>query len=137
LNNSFREVQNYLRDSLSKFGNLSIPTMPEISDYIVPIRMKEEEDSYTVQVMVPGFNKDELKVTIEDNVLIVSGERSKDESYKDNSEFFSEKCERKIALYDDIDYQNVKVDLKNGILNIHLPKEESKSKKAITFTIDD
>lgn len=137
MSNSFKEIQNYLKDSISKFGNLSVPTMPEISDYIVPIRMKEEEDSYTVQVMVPGFSKDELKVTIQDNILIVSGEHSKDESYEDNNEFFSEKCERKIALNDDIDYQNVKVDLKNGILNVHLPKEEPKSKKAITFTIDD
>lgn len=136
MSNSFKEIQSYLRDSLNKFGELNLPKC-EITDYIVPVRMKEEEDSYTVQVMVPGFSKEELKVSIKDNILTVSGERGKDESYEDNSEFFSEKCERKIALNDDIDYQNVKVDLKNGILNVRLPKEESKSKKAITFTIGD
>lgn len=137
MSNSFKEVQNYLRDSISKFGNLSIPTKYEVTDYIVPIRMKEEKNSYTIQVMVPGYNKEELKVTIEDNILTVSGEHAKDESYKDNSVFFSEKCERKIALNNDIDYQKVKVDLKNDILNIHLPKKESESKNEITFTIED
>lgn len=136
MSNSFKEIQNYLRDSLNKFGELNLPEC-KITDYIVPVRMKEEENSYTVQVMVPGFNKEELKVTIKDNVLIVSGERSKDESYEDNSEFFSEKCERKIALNDDIDYQNVKVDLKNGILSIHLPKKESKNEESISFEIED
>lgn len=136
MSNSFKEIQNYLRDSLNRFGELNLPKC-EITDYIVPVRMKEEENSYTVQVMVPGFNKEELKVTIKDNVLIVSGERSKDESYEDNSEFFSEKCERKIALNDDIDYQNVKVDLKNGILSIHLPKKESKNEESISFEIED
>lgn len=137
MNNYLKEVQAYLKDSVDRFGNLSLPIKYDVTDYIVPIRMKEEEDSYTVQVMVPGYNKEELKVAIEDNVLTVSGEHAKDESFKDNSAFFSEKCERKIALNNDIDYQKVKVDLKNGVLNIHLPKKESESKNEITFTIED
>lgn len=136
MSNSFKEIQSYLRDSLNKFGELNLPEC-KITDYVVPVRMKEEENSYTIQVMVPGFNKEELKVTIKDNILTVAGERSKDEGYDDNHEFFSEKCERKIALSDDIDYQNVKVDLKNGILNIYLPKEETKSKEAISLKIED
>ncbi len=136
MSNSFKEIQSYLRDSLNKFGELNLPEC-KITDYVVPIRMKEEENSYTIQVMVPGFNKEELKVTIKDNILTVAGERSKDDSYKDNSSFFSEKCERKIALNDDIDYQNVKVDLKNGILSIHLPKKESKNEESISFEIED
>lgn len=136
MSNSFKEIQSYLRDSLNKFGELNLPEC-KITDYYVPVRMKEEENSYTIQVMVPGFSKEELKVTIKDNILTVAGERSKDDSYEDNSSFFSEKCERKIALNDDIDYQNVKVDLKNGILSIYLPKEENKGKEAISFKIED
>lgn len=137
MSNYLKEVQTYLRDSMDRFGDLSLPSKRILTDYVVPIRMKQDENAYKVQVMVPGFDKKDLSVTVKDNVLQVLGERSKDESYEGNNEFFSEKCERKVALSDDIDYQNVKVDLKNGILNIYLPKKESKDKNEITFKIED
>lgn len=137
MNNCFKEIQNYLRDSMYRFGDFKLPFKYELASSIVPVRMKEEDDSYTVQVLAPGYNKEELKVTIENaDVLVISGKRSKDESYEDN-EFFTEKFERKVALNNDIDYQKVKVELKNGILSICLPKKETKDKNEITFKIDD
>lgn len=102
------------------------------------INISENKDFYEVEILTPGYSKDELKISIEDNILKISGEKIEKESEEKNSEknyFVKEfdlkkKFERKFKIYNNkIDTEKIDASLNNGILKILLYKKEGLTKK--------
>jgi molecular chaperone IbpA len=100
--------------------------------------IKLDETHHVVEVAVAGFSEDELDVTLEDNVLTVTGERKKTEGEKIeyvHKGISTKSFVRTITLGPDVEVRGGKVI--NGILSIaleHVVPEEKKAKKiAITF----
>lgn len=74
-------------------------------------RMLEEEKAYTITITIPGFNKDEIELYVEDGVLKLNAE-NKDRKYT-----------RSYAL-PDISNEEISAKLENGILIVSIPKRE-------------
>eukprot|EP01101_Sappina_pedata_P001494 TRINITY_DN11576_c0_g1_i1.p1 TRINITY_DN11576_c0_g1~~TRINITY_DN11576_c0_g1_i1.p1 ORF type:complete len:198 (-),score=57.69 TRINITY_DN11576_c0_g1_i1:59-652(-) len=91
----------------------------------------EDDKALKVTIDVPGFKKENIKVTLEDQVLSVEGVREKETLHEDNARTHSErsygKFERRFRLPRGIDEESMKADLKNGVLNITVQKVEGKS----------
>lgn len=78
------------------------------------------EKGYVLELLLPGLNKDNLKVSIEDSILSIVGEfKSERNSYQVN---------RSYKLMEDIDTSNIVADIKDGVLKITLPFQQEKKK---------
>ena len=87
--------------------------------------IKTGENDYRIQLAVAGFKPDEIDITAQQNVLIVSGRKS-DEAEKDGSDYIyrgiaNRSFERRFALADHIQVRGA--DLKDGLLAIELVRE--------------
>jgi HSP20 family protein len=92
----------------------------------VPVTMKEAETSITVQAEVPGFKAGEIKISAEPKRLIIEGNAEQTAEEKSEKLIFSERRSnhfyRLISLPSEIDPATVTAGLKDGVLEITLPK---------------
>lgn len=100
------------------------------------IDMYEENDNVVVKAKLPGVEENQTDISIEDNVLTITGniENTTEEEDKKKKYYFkeisSESFSRSIQLPTRVDAENSKADFKNGILAIVMPKvPEVKPKK--------
>lgn len=109
-------------------------TKDVLSDFTPSVNTREGEYAYHIDVDLPGVKKEDISVKIENNVLTLKGERkSKEEVKKENyykmeSGFGS--FTRSFTLPDTVDAENIHAENKDGVLEITLPKKESKNKSA-------
>lgn len=91
--------------------------------YNVPINITETESTYTVEVFATGFTKEDITVTVADDVLLISGSK-KDVAKKNFSrqEFPIKNFERSLDLNGQIDTEKVSAKNENGVLLVTLPK---------------
>ena len=100
------------------------------------VDIKEEEDRFVIYADLPGVDPDDIEITMEQGVLTLKGERSKEttkerEGYKRvervNGSFY-----RRFSLPDIADAERIEAKGKNGVLEITLPKQEKAKPKRIT-----
>lgn len=94
----------------------------------------ENRDNILVKAEIPGMEKEDLDVSVKDNVLVIKGEKKKESEVKEEGGVRSERYygyfNRTLALPAYVDAANVKATYKNGVLELVLPKkEEAKSKQ--------
>jgi len=92
------------------------------------VDVKETEDSYQFLADLPGLKKNEIKVSMTDNVLTLSGERKHEKEEKKEGRHFSERsygqfC-RSFQLPEKVKAEEIKANYKNGVLEITLPKAD-------------
>ena len=87
--------------------------------------IKKGENDYCIQLAVAGFKPDEIDITAQQNVLIVSGRKSDETEQKDGDFIYrgiaNRSFERRFALADHIQVKGA--DLKDGMLAIELVRE--------------
>lgn len=97
--------------------------------------VKENKDTYTVLTDLPGLDKKDIDVSMQDNVLTVKGERKQVERGRDENSHFEERYygtfQRSVTLPGKVDEKNVKAEYKDGVLKLILPKAEETRKKQI------
>lgn len=97
----------------------------------------ENENNFELSLAVPGLEKDDIKIDLEDNLLTISAEKEvKTENVNfSRKEFAYHSFSRSFTLPKTVEVDKIKADYKNGILNIIIPKiEEAKLKKAIQIS---
>ena len=105
----------------------------------LPMRVKEQNDCYKLRFDVPGLRKEDLKVGVEDGVLVINGEANKEEEKggsdsEDDVSYYSRMYgyyHSSVALPEDAKVDGIRADLKNGVLRVVVPKDEHKPKKEV------
>jgi HSP20 family protein len=96
-----------------------------------PVDMWEEDGEIKVELAVPGWKLEELKVELdpEDRTLVVKGEESRKEERKDRDYYYQQisrsSFERVIRLPHEVKGDRVQAEFEDGILHITLDKSES------------
>ncbi len=108
-------------------------------DFVPAIDVQEEDDKITVRADLPGLKKDEIDLSVRDNVLTLKGERKQEEEDKGKDYHRVERRYgqfiRSVPLPDTVDPDKVSAEYKDGVLNITAPKSsESKTKKIAVST---
>lgn len=87
----------------------------------------EENDKYHVEFMLSGFDKENISAKVEENSLIVKGERKVPENlkYSRKGSFYG-KFEKIFTLPDNIISDKINASFKNGILKVEIPKDVQK-----------
>ena len=101
--------------------------------------IKKGENDYCIQLAVAGFKPDEIDITAQQNVLIVSGRKSEETDQKDGDFIYrgiaNRSFERRFALADHIQVRSA--DLKDGLLAIELVREIPEAMKPRKINIGD
>jgi HSP20 family protein len=96
----------------------------------VPVNVKENEKSYILEVVAPGFEKADFKINLENEILTVAGEKKKDNlneaaNQKEiRREYHFRSFKRTFTLDEKIDATAIEASYINGILTLNLPKVE-------------
>lgn len=98
------------------------------------VDLAEKEGSYELKAEVPGFNKEDISVTVSGDVVTLSGK--KESSHEEEKEEYhikemrSGSFSRSFRLPTEIDEEKIEASYKDGVLTVTMPhKEESKAKK--------
>jgi len=99
----------------------------------------ESDHEFTVHAELPGLNKDDIKVTLEDNVLTIEGERKHEDEQKDKPFFRRErsygKFKRAFKLGTEVQADKIAANYKDGILTLTLPKSEAAKPRQIDVAV--
>lgn len=101
----------------------------------------ENKDAYVLHAELPGLEKKDINVSVEDGVLTISGERKfegKDEK-DDNYRYYERRYgsfSRTFKLPEHVDAAKIKANHKNGVLELTLPKTEAAKPRQIEVKID-
>ncbi len=118
-------IQRYF-DDFPNFGfNVNENFYPRID-------ISEDKENINVIAEIPGVKKDEIKITLQDNILTIEGEKKKETEQKEKNFFRSERMygsfKRCFTLPDLVDSNKVDAKFENGMLHIQLKKIEHKVK---------
>jgi len=99
----------------------------------------EDEKEYLIQAELPDMKKEDVRLTVENEVLAISGERKLEKEEKGKKYHRVERAYgsfvRTFSLPEDADGSKVTADFKDGMLHVHLPKSEKAKPKAIAITV--
>ncbi|NPA33471.1 MAG: Hsp20/alpha crystallin family protein [Chlorobi bacterium] len=119
------------------FGN------KDVEVYSVPaVNIKELPDRFVLEMAVPGFNKEDIKIEVDDGILVVRGEKKEEDKQEEKGrwmrrEFHIVKFQRAFTLPDMVDADNITAKYENGILIINLPKiPEAQEKPARLIKVE-
>ena len=118
------------------FGELTTERTSE-QGFRPPMDLKEDEENYYAQLELPGLSKEEVKISIENNVLSVHGEK-KQEQVKEKQEYRRVErshgvFERCFRLPQEIEDGGIRADMEKGILRITIPKTKKAEPVQITI----
>ena len=94
--------------------------------------IKEKDNGYELAMEVPGFDKEDLKLDLEDGYLTVSAEHNKTNEEKDNEghlirqERYYGNTKRSFYVGDAVTKEDIQAKYDKGVLNIFVPKKEVK-----------
>lgn len=115
------------------------PSFYEFSDVHTPkVNIKENENEFQLDLHVSGFSKENFKIDILKNTLLIEAE-SKIEQEDNNKyvvkEFGYSSFKRSFQIPKNIDKENITANYKNGILSIVLPKQQVKEEKVRSIEV--
>ena len=94
--------------------------------------IRETDGSYELDIDLPGFKKDEIKVQLKDGYLTLSAAKGLDKDAKDKEgnyirrERYAGACERSFYVGEEVTQEDIKGEYKHGVLKLFVPKKEAK-----------
>ena len=94
--------------------------------------IREKDNAYLVDIDLPGYDKQDIKIEVENGYLTVTAKKESSNDEKDDKgnyirrERFSGECSRSFYVGEEIEAEDVKASFKNGILTLDIPKKEEK-----------
>lgn len=110
-----------------------------VADWIPSVDIAEDDKEYLIKAEIPEVDKKDVKITVQDGVLTIQGERKKNTEEKDKRFHRVERVYgtfvRSFTLPEDVAEDNIQAEFKDGMLMIHLPKTEKPKPKAIEVKV--
>ena len=123
-----------LRDELDSLFDSSL------TGWLPALDAHEDKESFTVQVELPGFKREDIQVSLQDGVLTISGERKEEkvsqETEVHRQERYYGKFSRALTLPTAVAADKVKAAYKDGILTVTLPKAEEAKPRHIDVNVN-
>jgi len=108
-------------------------------EWRMPLDVTEEDDAYLIAAEIPGARRDDIKVTVDGNVVGISAESESREEVKEEgrcvrSERYHGAISRRIALDHDVDQAKAEAHYADGVLSLKLPKKAASSSTRIRIS---
>jgi HSP20 family protein len=145
--NPLREMEEAQNRFSTFFGG--IPTFPirfpnnggslKLADWSPLVDIIEDDHEYLFKADLPEMKKDDVKVTIENGILYISGERKAEKEEKKKKfhrlERFFGIFERRFTVPEDADPTKIRAEFRDGVLQVHLPKRSMPKPKTIEVKV--
>ena len=99
-----------------------------IPAFLPDVDILEDNDSLILKADMPGTDEDSVDITVENNVLTVTGEVDESQHYEDKELLYHEyhigNYERSFRLNQDVDVDKIEASVSDGVLTLTLPKTE-------------
>ncbi len=99
----------------------------------------ENKDSYFIKAELPGVNKNDVKITVRENILTIKGEKNAEKEEKDHNYHRIERSyggfERSFSLPNNVKGDKIDAAYKDGVLTVTLPKVEEAKPKEIEVKV--
>ena len=95
--------------------------------------IRENEESYTIDVDLPGFSKENIKIDVEDGYLNIHASMNSTNNEEESGKYirrerFVGECSRSFYVGENVESEDVKATFKNGILTLEVPKVDVEKK---------
>jgi HSP20 family protein len=108
-------------------------------DWAPSVDISETGKEYLIRAALPAVRKEDVKVTVDDGMLTLSGERTQKEQQQDEKfhkvETYYGSFSRSFALPDAVDQAAIRAESKDGVLTIHVPKTRVETRKSTTIKV--
>ncbi len=111
---------------------MSFPFSANVPSNMMKTDVKETDDSYELDIDMPGVEKEDVKAELNNGYLTVSATSNKNNDEKDKDgryirkERYSGSCRRSFYVGDSVSQEDVKAKFENGTLRVTIPKKEEK-----------
>ena len=115
------------------FWNRKNPLYGKHAKNMMKTDVRETDDSYELDIDLPGFKKDEITAKLEDGYLTVSASKGLDKDKQDQKgnyirrERYAGAMSRSFYIGDSITQDEIKAKFENGILQLSIPKKDAKT----------
>jgi HSP20 family protein len=110
-----------------------------VADWSPEVDISEDDHGYVLKADLPEMKKDDVRVTVEDRILSVSGERKGEKEDQKKKFHRIERCygtfRRSFTLPEDADSTKVTAEFRDGVLKVHLPTTARPRSKAIDVKV--
>jgi HSP20 family protein len=110
-----------------------------VADWVPAVDIIETDSEYQIHAELPEVKKEDVKVTLENGVLTIQGERRQEQEPQGQRYHRVERSYgrfiRSFTLPDHVDDTNVRAEYKEGVLHLYLPKSEKVKPKAIEVKV--
>ncbi len=121
------------------FTLLPLASTRSMSDFIPRVDVSETDTAMLVTAELPGMEEKDIQITLENEALLITGEKKSDLEEKGKNFHRVERTygsfQRAIPLVSEIQQDKVEAVFKNGVLNITLPKTPAAAKQSRKITI--
>lgn len=101
--------------------------------------ISETDKEYLIRAELPAVRKEDVRVTMEDSMITIQGERKQRKEEKDERfhrvESVTGNFSRSFTLPDNVDEKGIRCDSHDGVLTVHIPKRETGSRKPIEIKV--
>jgi len=144
--NQLKEMEEATQNRFNRFlggfpnriGNGETPSLT-VADWSPEVDISQDDSGYLLKADLPEMKKDDVRVTVEDDILSVSGERK---SLKEDQKRKFHRMERSFGnfrrsftLPEDADSTKVTAEFRDGVLKIHLPTTTKTRSKALEVKV--
>jgi HSP20 family protein len=110
-----------------------------VADWMPSVDIIEDDQEYLIKAEIPEVDKKDVRVTVQENVLTIQGERRKNVEEKDKRFHRVERhygtFVRSFTLPENVAEDKVRAEFRDGMLTLHLPKTEKAKPKAIEVSV--
>lgn len=109
-------------------------------DWVPRVDIAETDTEFVIKAEIPDVNKDDVKVTVDNGILTIKGERKKETEEKGKKfhriERYYGSFIRSFTLPDNVDEANIKASFKDGMLNLNIKKTKESKPKLIEVKVE-
>src|SRR6187397_440791 len=101
--------------------------------------ISETDQEYLIRAELPAVKKEDVKVTLDQGMITIHGERKEDKETRDEKfhrvESFRGAFSRSFSVPDNIDDKGIRAESKDGVLTVHLPKSKAATPKTVEVQV--
>ena len=107
------------------------PFFTEGESKLMKTDIKEKKDKYLIDIDLPGYEKDGIKIEIQDGYLTIHAKVNKEENDEEKGKYvrkerYTGECSRSFYVGDNVKEEDIKAKFVNGTLKLEIPKKEDK-----------
>ena len=118
------------RNDFDLFDDIfSDPFFTGTENKVMKTDIKEKKDKYEIEMDLPGYEKDDIKIEIQDGYLTVHAKVNKNEDEKEDGKYVRKEryigeCSRSFYVGDNVKEEDIKAKFKNGTLKLEVAKKD-------------